>query len=248
MKRKQLVILWATLLASLLGLQGCSSSTSGVFGQSFNVTGHWSGTVTDSYGVARATTVTLVDSGGTVSGTINVVGHSCFSGGNVTGTSAQSPANTTDDNPLTADQENSNQGTLTLSLASGATSGGVSTVTIVSGGTGYVEPPVVEFAAPSSGGRRATGIAVIEAGAVSAVVITDPGSGYSFGPVVSFSGGEGSDAIGTATLDASTITDAVTLNMVGSSSRLAGSYSGVWKGKSSDCAVETSGTISLSRL
>ncbi|MGB1683012.1 MAG: hypothetical protein ACPHEQ_02335, partial [Arenicellales bacterium] len=91
-------------------------------------------------------------------------------------------------------------------------------------------------------------IAVLEADAVTAVVITDPGSGYTFDPVVTFAGGEGSDAIATATLDASTITDAVTLNMVGSSSKLVGSYSGVWKGQSSDCAVETSGTVSISRL
>ena len=248
MNRVQKAMVLGGVLASLFGVHGCSSSSSGVFGQSFNVSGHWSGTVTDNSGAARSTTMTLVDSGGTISGTINVVGHSCFSGGNVTGTATQAPANTIGDNPLTTDQENSNQGTVTLSLASGATSGGVSAVTIVSGGAGYVEPPVVEFAAPSSGGRRASGIAVLEADAVTAVVITDPGSGYTFDPVVTFAGGEGSDAIATATLDASTITDAVTLNMVGSSSKLVGSYSGVWKGQSSDCAVETSGTVSISRL
>ena len=82
----------------MLALTGCSSSSSGggVFGQTFNVSGQWSGTITETTGVARAATVTFADSGGTVTGTISVVGHTCFSGGNLTGTSSQAPANTTD--------------------------------------------------------------------------------------------------------------------------------------------------------
>ena len=238
----------SAIIAVLINLQSCSSSTSGVFGQSFNVSGHWSGTITDSTGAARSTTMTLVDSGGTVSGSVNVVGHKCFSGGNVTGTATQSPTSTTGDNPLTADQEGSNEGTVSLTMNSGATSGGVSAVTIVSGGTGYIVEPVVSFASPSSGGRKASGLAVIDAGAVTAVVITDPGSGYTFDPVVKFSGGGGSDAIATATLDTTTITDEITINLVGSSSKLAGSYSGVWKGKSPTCASGTSGIVNLTRL
>ncbi|MEK9785226.1 MAG: hypothetical protein VW546_04390, partial [Gammaproteobacteria bacterium] len=83
MNRVQKAMVLGGVLASLFGVHGCSSSSSGVFGQSFNVSGQWSGTVTDNLGVARSTTMTLVDSGGTISGTINVVGHSCFSGGNV---------------------------------------------------------------------------------------------------------------------------------------------------------------------
>ncbi len=101
-------------------------------------------------------------------------------------------------------------------------------------------------------GRSAAGIAVLGTDAtsdqVASVVITDPGSGYIFGPAVTFSGGEGSGAIGTATLDASTITDSVTMNLVGSSSSLNGTYSGVWKGSSSECSAQTAGNIRLTRL
>jgi len=248
MKRVKKAMVLGGVLASLFGVHGCSSSSSGVFGQSFNVSGQWSGTITDSTGAARSTTMTLVDSGGTVSGTVSVIGHRCFAGGNVTGTATQSPASTTGDNPLTADQEGSDEGTVNLTMSSGATSGGVSSVTIVSGGTGYTVKPNVSFASPAAGGRKASGIAVIDAGAVTAVVITDPGSGYTFDPVVSFSGGGGKGAIATATLDVSTITDEITLNLIGTSSKLVGRYSGVWKGKSPDCVVETSGTVSISRL
>ncbi|MEK9943066.1 MAG: hypothetical protein VW771_11410, partial [Gammaproteobacteria bacterium] len=249
MNRVQKAMVLGGVLASLLGVHGCSSSSSGVFGQSFNVMGHWSGTITDNHGVARAVTLTLVDSGEAVVGTINIVGYSCFSGGNFTGTPTPFPANTTGDNPLTADQENSNQGGITLSLEEVTSSGGVVGVEIVSGGTGYVEPPIVEFAAPPAGGRTATGVAVIGEGAVTTVVITDPGSGYAIPPAVTFSGGEGSDAIATGVLDVdqTTVYDAVTFNLVGSSSKLTGSYTGTW-GSSSDCPVGTSGTISISRL
>lgn len=249
MTRVQKAMVLGGVLASLLGVHGCSSSSSGVFGQSFNVMGHWSGTVTDNHGVARAVTLTLVDSGSEVVGTVNIVGYSCFSGGNFTGIPTPFPANTSGDNPLTADQENSNQGGITLTLEDVTSSGGVVAVTIVSGGTGYVEPPVVEFAPPPGGGRTAAGVAVIAAGAVTEVVITDPGSGYAIPPLVSFSGGEGSDAIATGVLDTETTTvyDVVTFNMVGSSSKLSGSWTGAW-GSSSDCPVGSSGTISISRL
>ncbi len=252
--RATTIIPLVSSLLLILAITGCSSSSSGggVFGQTFNVSGQWSGTITETTGVARAATVTFADSGGTVTGTISVVGHTCFSGGNLTGTSSQAPANTTDDNPLTADQENSNLGSVNVSLASGQTSGGISAVTISSGGSGYVEPPVVIFGTPTSEGRSATGIAVLGTDAtsdqVASVIITDPGSGYIFGPAVTFSGGEGSGAIGTTTLDASTITDSVTMNLVGSSSSLNGTYSGVWKGSSSECSAQTSGNIRLTRL
>ena len=87
-------ILTAVLAAG--GLTACSGGSSGgVFNQAFNVSGHWAGTISDETGVARAATVTLSDGGGTVSGTISITGHTCISGGNLTGTAVQAPANTT---------------------------------------------------------------------------------------------------------------------------------------------------------
>ena len=54
-----------------------------------------------------------------------------------------------------------------------------STVGVASGGSGYIAPPVVTFAAPAGGGVRATGVATIDAnGDVTGITITSPGSGY----------------------------------------------------------------------
>ena len=251
------LVLVVALTTALLSACGGSSS-GGVYNQAFNVSGQWTGTLSDSTGAARLVSMTLSDGGGTVTGTISVTGHACISGGNLTGTAVQAPANTTGDNPLTADQENSNGGTASLSVTSGQATGGVSAVSIELGGENYSTLPTVSFSAPPSGGSRATGVAVLgttaadTVGQVAGVIVTDPGAGYVTAPTVIITAASGDDdaegAQATATIDAATVTDSVTFTLTGSSSSLAGNYSGVWKSADSSCAVQTQGTITLSRL
>ena len=117
--RSLTVILTAVL--ALAGLVACSgSSNSGTYNQAFNVSGQWSGTIKDTvYGEALVT-MTLSDNGGAVTGNMVTFGpNSCFTGFSVsqlTGTAAQLPANTSGDNFFTADQENSNSGSVVLSM------------------------------------------------------------------------------------------------------------------------------------
>ena len=137
------VVAGAIAGAAIIGLTACSSSSSsGTFGITFNVSGPWAGIISDPSGPNRSVTVTLVDNGGTVSGTVTIAAHSCISSGKVSGTSTQASSSTSGDNPLTADNENNNRGFLTLNPESGSS---VTSVTIVAAGSGYVEPPVVEF-------------------------------------------------------------------------------------------------------
>ena len=67
-----------------------------------------------------------------------------------------------------------------------------STISVPSGGTGYIAPPVVTFAAPAGGGVPATGVATLTNGTVTAITITSPGSGYASGeyPTVTFNNGD----------------------------------------------------------
>jgi len=247
------LVLVVALTTTLLSACGGSSS-GGVYNQAFNVSGQWTGTLSDNTSVAKAASMALSDGGGDVTGTLSVVGHTCISGGSLTGTAVQSPPNTTGDNPLTFDQENSNKGSVSLTVTSGQASGGVSAVTITLGGENYSTLPTVSFSVPPTGGSRATGVAVLGTTAadtdeqVAGVIVTDPGSGYLIAPTVSFSGGGGSGAIATATIDTATVTDSVTFTLTGSSSSLTGQYSGVWKSTSARCASQAQGTITLSRL
>ena len=74
-----------------------------------------------------------------------------------------------------------------------------STLAVASGGSGYIAPPLVTFAAPSGGGVRATGLATIDAnGTVTGITITSPGSGYTSGEAVAVSFNQGSNASGAA--------------------------------------------------
>ncbi len=77
--------------------------------------------------------------------------------------------------------------------------GGVSSVTITNGGSGYTTAPTVTFSAPTSG-TTATGYAVISNGAVTQIVITNPGSGYTADPTVTIAAPTtGTTATATAT-------------------------------------------------
>jgi hypothetical protein len=80
--------------------------------------------------------------------------------------------------------------------------GGVLSIAVLQGGSGYdTIPPVVTIAAPAAGGQAATATAVVDpvTGAITSFVITNPGFGYAAGetPVVTITGGNG-DADGEA--------------------------------------------------
>ena len=188
--------------ACLLAACG-SESTGGVYNQVFNVSGHWSGTIYGKCfsGGSDPVSMTLSDGGGDVTGTMTVGGHTSVSSSTLRGTAVQAPEKTTGDNPLTADQENSNRGTLNLSLDSPLMTGGVASVEVLLGGSGYTSAPTVELLSTGHGGEGAKAIAVIDAaGEVVGFVVTDPGSGYVTEPQVMLSGGGGSGATATADL------------------------------------------------
>jgi hypothetical protein len=65
--------------------------------------------------------------------------------------------------------------------------GGVATVVISNGGSGYATAPTVTFSAPPTGGVQATGTAVLTGTTVTSVTITNAGSGYTSAPTVTFS-------------------------------------------------------------
>ena len=69
------------------------------------------------------------------------------------------------------------------------------------GGTGYTQAPLVVIDAPPAGGTQAQASATVFNGRVVTVVVNDPGNGYSTAPNVVFTGGNGSGAAATATLD-----------------------------------------------
>ena len=73
--------------------------------------------------------------------------------------------------------------------------GSTISVTGGSGGSGYIAPPVVTFAAPANG-VAATGVAVLSGGTVTGITITSPGSGYTSGGTVAvtFNGGSNASA------------------------------------------------------
>ncbi len=72
------------------------------------------------------------------------------------------------------------------STATAVASGMVDDLTIVDGGSGYVNQPIVEFSLPDlPGGTQATGTAVMDAeGVVTSVAVVDAGSGYTTAPTV----------------------------------------------------------------
>lgn len=98
-------------------------------------------------------------------------------------------------------------------LVGGAISGSATTqlltITPVTGGTGYVVPPLVTFDPPPMGGLYPTGYAVLTAGAVSSIVITNQGALYptGFPPKVYINadaGDPGSGATAVCYIDATT--------------------------------------------
>ena len=93
----------------------------------------------------------------------------------------------------------------------GIMQGGVFSVAVTNGGSGFTSPPKVTFS--GGGGTGAAAAAVISHGKVIGVTITNPGTGFITAPTITFSGGNGRGAAATATLTTvsgtMTITDAV---------------------------------------
>ena len=110
-------LLGCTLLILTGLLASCGGSSSGgIYNQAFNLSGQWSGSIQDATNPDRSLKLTLSDNAGTVTGTLIVTDHSCLTSTSLTGTSVQASANSSGDNPLTGDQENSNEGTASLSM------------------------------------------------------------------------------------------------------------------------------------
>jgi hypothetical protein len=76
--------------------------------------------------------------------------------------------------------------------------GGVFSIAIANGGSGFTKAPTVKFT--GGGGTGATGTAIISHGKVIGVTITNPGTGFIAAPTISFSGGGGKGATATAAL------------------------------------------------
>jgi len=73
-----------------------------------------------------------------------------------------------------------------------SSSGSISNIGIITGGSGYTTAPTVSIT--GGGGSGATATATISGGVVTGISITSAGSGYTSIPTVSFSGGSGSGA------------------------------------------------------
>lgn len=71
-----------------------------------------------------------------------------------------------------------------------APEGGVASVAVTAGGTGYTSAPTVAFSG-GGGGTGAAGTAIVSGGAVVGINITNPGSGYTSAPSVALTGGGG---------------------------------------------------------
>lgn len=81
--------------------------------------------------------------------------------------------------------------------------GGVNSIILSNGGSGYTSAPTVTFT--SSTGYGATAVAVLGTGAtadqVVSINITNSGTGYQVAPIVGFTGGGGSGAAATSTIE-----------------------------------------------
>lgn len=97
---------------------------------------------------------------------------------------------------ITISNGNGAGATATTNLTAAAT-GVLSTVSVVSGGTGYTTPPAVAFV--GGGGSGAVATATVVGGVVRSISIVNPGKDYSSPPIVTFTG-VGSGASANATI------------------------------------------------
>ena len=106
------------VVASMIAMFGCSagSTTGGVYLEEFDVTGQWAGQIGDG-NVLRDMTMSINDTDGTVNANIIVTNHTCLSGATTSAaTAAPADKNAEGDNPITSDQETSNEGDLTMTF------------------------------------------------------------------------------------------------------------------------------------
>jgi len=73
------------------------------------------------------------------------------------------------------------------------TGGGVSTISLISGGTGYTTPTVSFIS--SGGGTGLTGHAVVQSGVITSIRIDNPGTGYTTAPTLVITGANTTPAI-----------------------------------------------------
>jgi len=112
-------------------------------------------------------------------------------------------------------------------IASTNQSGGVNSVTVSAGGSGYTSNFAVTFTGGGSGASGAAGTAIVSGGAVTSVTVTSAGTGYTAAPSVSFTNGSGTGAAGSALITGSSdaLTDANgNFNITGDYTCDAGSY------------------------
>ena len=195
LNRYKNLLLGSFLVTAVCGLSACGGSSSdGVSLQKFDVTGDWTGNISQHNRQALVPVSINLAGGASLTGTIEVSGHTCIADGNLTGTAAANPAGTQGDNVLTPGiQENSNQGTVTLAYTLDGATGGVTAVTFTAGspGSGYTSIPTVIFADPlDPGGKRAEGIAQVggvtggTSGALESIEVLPGGEGYTSIPTV----------------------------------------------------------------
>jgi autotransporter-associated beta strand protein len=123
---------------------------------------------------------------------------------------------------------------------------GVSTIPVATGGTGYLDTPVVTIT--GGGGAGATAVANVSGGAVTGITITSPGTGYTTVPTVTLFGGGYSSAatLGTATI-AANVSGGLTKQGAGTNTLTgANTYSGNTTINAGTLALSGSGSISNS--
>ena len=206
----------ALILGLLVSVAGCSgSSSSGTSGGNGTIVvplvgfwyGSWSRNTTltnlindtddpttqldPEDGVARLQITSASGSSQTISGELLMSGFSCFDTGRVSGS-----------------WFGSNIGMTAVSGSTLVSTSGISTtVTVVSGGSGYTSRPTVTFSAPEvSTGTTATGTAV-RGDTVTNIIVAKAGSGYEIAPIISITGGGGSGALATAALESTVTTE-----------------------------------------
>ena len=107
---------WLLVALTCLIIQGCGGGTSsGTLLQEFNVTGRWTGTMSNVDSTRLiSVSMTLDDIAGTVNGIIVTPDYECVTSGKASGTATKTTTNTGGDDPLTFDNEMSTRGVLSI--------------------------------------------------------------------------------------------------------------------------------------
>jgi phage tail sheath protein FI len=131
--------------------------------------------------------------------------------------------------------------------------GGVATIAITSGGSGYSSTgaaPTVTFSAPTdAGGITATGTAVLSGGGISAIAVASGGSGYTSATVTitPAAGDAGTGAVGTATFSGGLVTG-ITITTAGTGYKTAPTVSITGNGSGAALGAVTLTTSTVSSI